>query len=256
MKKSHLIVSFFTILVLFSCKKEESVNSNPPVENLNGNIIFYIPEDYGVGKIFVSCNGISDTIDNFSKNSIYCDGGVKNFAKYNLPAGEYEMIAFSELPIPSTNSKIYWRKKFSINKSECKNMPLNYEQAKDTKKGSTGDLRFHLSWSENSKVDLNLIVTTPDGSEIYWYEREGQGGVMDVFSDCIVFPQFQENVFFPANAPEGEYKIKVVYSNYCESIIPNSVDFTLTVYNGLTPIKVWKGTNTSSNSSAMFEYNN
>lgn len=78
----------------------------------------------------------------------------------------------------------------------------------------SGKITVSLGWQ--TKDDLDLHVTTPDGSHIYYGNRSAGGGTLDV--DMNVYedecgPSAVENIFFPDPAP-GVYKVSVV--NYTD----------------------------------------
>ncbi|HEY8527712.1 MAG TPA: hypothetical protein VIL48_22290 [Acidimicrobiales bacterium] len=75
----------------------------------------------------------------------------------------------------------------------------------------TGDVQVTLRWT--SEADLDLHVTEPDGTEIYFANRgpTSTGGQLDVDSNVGCHREASvENVFWPTGrAPEGEYTIEV-----------------------------------------------
>jgi hypothetical protein len=75
----------------------------------------------------------------------------------------------------------------------------------------TGDVQVTLRWA--SEADIDLHVTEPDGTEI-WYGDKGPtatGGQLDVDSNVgCVQEASVENVFWPTGrAPSGSYTIEV-----------------------------------------------
>lgn len=94
----------------------------------------------------------------------------------------------------------------------------------------TGDVQATLIW--NSTNDLDLWVTDPRGTLIYFNNRtSSSGGELDVDANPgCQNPTNQpvENIFWPAGkAPTGEYVISVNYFQGCETSLPTS--FTLRV---------------------------
>lgn len=94
----------------------------------------------------------------------------------------------------------------------------------------TGDVQVTLIW--NSTNDLDLWVTDPRGTLIYFNNRtSSSGGELDVDANpgCQNrTSQPVENIFWPAGqAPAGEYVVSVNYFQGCETSLPTS--FTLRV---------------------------
>ncbi len=85
----------------------------------------------------------------------------------------------------------------------------------------TGDIQITLRW--NSTADLDLYVTTPDGSIIsFGQPTSSDGGTLDVDANAacspveIVSPPV-ENVFWPVGgAPSGTYSVQLNYFSECE----------------------------------------
>ncbi|GHU03874.1 hypothetical protein FACS1894147_08370 [Spirochaetia bacterium] len=81
----------------------------------------------------------------------------------------------------------------------------------------SGDVRVSLLWNNRNDLDLHLI--TPRGEEIYYARRrDSTGGMLDV--DMNVNGETTkpvENIFWgPGQAPQGQYKVKVVHYGYNE----------------------------------------
>ncbi len=83
----------------------------------------------------------------------------------------------------------------------------------------TGDVQVTLSWS--SRNDLDLHVTDPMGEEIFYrHNASASKGVLDIDSNAgcssNVSDQPIENIYWPFGvAPDGTYKITVVYYQNC-----------------------------------------
>ena len=86
-----------------------------------------------------------------------------------------------------------------------------------TIKGTPGNPRFNLQFTNEQKVDLDLYVQTPNGSLIYFQKKTGQGGSLDLdchCTNCINGPN--ENIYWtPGTAPAGTYKFYVKYYEKC-----------------------------------------
>lgn len=86
----------------------------------------------------------------------------------------------------------------------------------------TGDVQITLIW--NNTNDLDLWVTDPNGTRIYYgNRRSSSGGSLDVDANPAcnhLNPQPVENIYWPAGqAPNGNYTIEVHYYSPCESTI-------------------------------------
>lgn len=106
----------------------------------------------------------------------------------------------------------------------------------------TGDLQVTLVWHSSPPVDLDLYVTEPNGTVIYYgNETSTSGGALDRDNMCDEYIDGQpENIFWSA-PPTGQYKIEVDYWGGCESGSPTSVNYSVRVVN--------KGTATTYNGS-------
>lgn len=70
-----------------------------------------------------------------------------------------------------------------------------------------GDIKVTLTWDTTS--DIDLWVTEPDGTFIYYdYPESPNGGILD-YDDVDGYGP--ENIFWPENAPLGEYIVEVHY---------------------------------------------
>ncbi len=73
-----------------------------------------------------------------------------------------------------------------------------------------GDLRVSLAFPTDSDFDLHVL--TPLGNEIFFGNREADGGFLDVdqcISSCGTDSTHVENVVFSETAPRGEYRVWV-----------------------------------------------
>ncbi len=78
----------------------------------------------------------------------------------------------------------------------------------------SGKITVSLGWQ--TKDDLDLHVTTPDGSHIYYGNKSAGGGTLDVdmnVREDECGPSAVENIYFPEPMP-GVYKVSVV--NYTD----------------------------------------
>lgn len=87
-----------------------------------------------------------------------------------------------------------------------------------------------LRW--DNAADLDLHVTDPAGEEI-WYSSPAStsGGTLDVDAngDCSDDPPV-ENVFWPTGgAPNGTYRVTVVYYGACDTSTPANYQVTILV---------------------------
>ncbi len=107
---------------------------------------------------------------------------------------------------------------------------------------ATGDVQVTLTWGSTS--DLDLVVTDPDGNQIYYsVPFSPTGGKLDVDANGYCTPPLTtspvENIYWgPGQAPHGTYTVEVVYSIDCNSIggvayeVTVLVDGKSTTYNG------------------------
>jgi hypothetical protein len=80
----------------------------------------------------------------------------------------------------------------------------------------TGDVQVTLTWQAD--VDVDLYVTDPTGSTVYYGNRSvASGGELDRDNMCGDFAWGRpENVFWPpGRAPSGTYEVKVRYYGSC-----------------------------------------
>ena len=109
------------------------------------------------------------------------------------------------------------------------------EQRVSAKGGSiVGEIVISLGWSAD--VDLDIHVTTPDGTEIFYGATQADNGYLDV--DCLRSPcggaDPIENIAFSSTATErllrGTYKIEV--NVYSRSGYSGSIDAVVSVKSG------------------------
>ncbi|MEZ0395400.1 MAG: hypothetical protein ABWK53_03070 [Anaerolineales bacterium] len=86
----------------------------------------------------------------------------------------------------------------------------------------TGDVQITLIW--NNTNDLDLWVTDPYGTRIYYGNRHSSsGGSLDVDANPAcnnLNPQPVENIYWPSGgAPLGHYTVEVHYYSTCESTV-------------------------------------
>jgi hypothetical protein len=97
----------------------------------------------------------------------------------------------------------------------------------------TGDVQVTLIWHDTN--DLDLHVTDPAGTEIYFANRAAaSGGKLDVDANAVcraTTSEPRENIFWPTGmAPTGKYMVKVVYFDNCtEPATSSGFDVMLTV---------------------------
>lgn len=96
----------------------------------------------------------------------------------------------------------------------------------------TGKIQISLSW--DTETDQDLYVTTPAGNRIDYINKKWDGGELDRDDQDGFGP---ENVFWLADAPDGEYRIEV--NDYTET--PGENAFVIT-FNGLGVNRQFYGT--------------
>ncbi|PZP51459.1 MAG: hypothetical protein DI598_03150 [Pseudopedobacter saltans] len=115
-------------------------------------------------------------------------------------------------------------------------------------KGSPGNPRFNLQFTNGTKTDLDLHVLTPNGSEIYYANPSAQSGELDVdclCGDCPNGPN--ENIYWQSGAaPTGTYKVWVEYYDACDASMSSST-FTLRILKNSEVLKTYTGTLSPSN---------
>lgn len=113
-------------------------------------------------------------------------------------------------------------------------------------KGTPGNPRFNLQFTNSAKADLDIHVITPNGTEISYFNPAGQGGKLDLdclCGDCVNGPN--ENIYWtPGTAPSGNYKVWVEYYGSCNNAV-NASNYTLRVMNNSTVTNTYTGTLTN-----------
>jgi hypothetical protein len=91
----------------------------------------------------------------------------------------------------------------------------------DVEAVGSGALQVSLSWDTPTDVDLHLV--TPTGQEIYWANREAEGGELDLDSNaaCGIDGINNENITFAEDAPEGQYIARVDFWSDCGGLDAN-----------------------------------
>ena len=118
--------------------------------------------------------------------------------------------------------------------------------------GSAGNPRFNLQFTQG--YDLDLYVKTPNGTLIYYGNRTGQGGELDVDCTCTTGASngTGENVFWQ-NGPNGTYQYYVKFYSSCSSSNPNA-NYTVRVMNNSTVVQTHTGTLTSGGTTPTWTY--
>jgi uncharacterized protein YfaP (DUF2135 family) len=101
--------------------------------------------------------------------------------------------------------------------SNCKKAKEEEPVPEPTLAGKPGNPRFNLQFTNETNVDLDLYVQTPNGSKIYYSNQSAQGGELDVDCLCGTCPNGpNENIFWQdGTAPGGTYKFWVKYYGSC-----------------------------------------
>jgi uncharacterized protein YfaP (DUF2135 family) len=118
--------------------------------------------------------------------------------------------------------------------------------------GSAGNPRFNLQFTQG--YDLDLYVKTPNGTLIYYGNKFGQGGELDVDCTCTSGTSngTGENVFWQ-NGPAGTYQYYVKFYSSCSSPNPNA-NYTVRVMNNSTVVQTHTGTLTSGGTTPTWTY--
>lgn len=122
-------------------------------------------------------------------------------------------------------------------------------------KGTPGNPRFNLQFNNETGVDLDLHVLTPNGTEIYYSNPTGQGGTLDVdclCGDCPNGPN--ENIYWvEGTAPRGTYKFWVEYYEGCSGSGGTST-FTLRRIENSTVKEEYTGTMSTEGKSTVYSF--
>lgn len=122
-------------------------------------------------------------------------------------------------------------------------------------KGTPGDPRFNLVFDNEQNVDLDLHVLTPNGREIYYSNKNADGGSLDVDCLCSNCPNGpNENIYWvPGTAPHGTYKFWVEYYDDC-GVAGAASNFTLRRVVNSEVKETYTGTLSSQGKSAIYTY--
>jgi hypothetical protein len=84
-----------------------------------------------------------------------------------------------------------------------------FDSRREEAGGQTGEVTITLIW--DSDADLDLHVICPDGSRIFFDQKSGCGGLLDVDANVdSPVPNPAENIYWPeGSAPEGKYRVEV-----------------------------------------------
>ncbi|GEM_PF-2219539 len=100
---------------------------------------------------------------------------------------------------------------------------------------NSGELQVSLSW--NTSADMDLYVTEPDGTRIFWGATESEsGGTLDLDGNaaCETADERNENIYWPqGSASSGEYIVEVVQFDPCEAA--SGTDWRVTVLENGVP---------------------
>lgn len=130
----------------------------------------------------------------------------------------------------------------------CKKEPIQpADDQPGAIQGNPGNPRFNLQFTNGEKVDMDLHVLTPDGSEISYSYPQAQGGQLDVDCLCGECPNGpNENIYWDeGTAPHGTYKFWVEYYGDCDGM-GSSSDYTLRVMKNRQILNTYNGTLTPS----------
>jgi len=102
----------------------------------------------------------------------------------------------------------------------------------------SGDVQITLGW--NTGADLDLYVTDPSGATLFYNERNKRsriGGHLDhdARGDCRREQQNNriENVYWPAPARSGEYRVELHYFSPCAKAATTEATLSVVVENQL-----------------------
>jgi len=109
-------------------------------------------------------------------------------------------------------------------------------------KGSEGYPRFNLQFTGGTYNDVDLYVSTPNGSVISYKNLKAQNGRMDV--DCLCgdcSDGANENVFWEdGKAPKGIYKVWAEYFDPCV-VQEGSARYLIRIMKGGQELKAFSG---------------
>ena len=115
--------------------------------------------------------------------------------------------------------------------------------------GQDGSPRFNLTWSGSS--DLDLHVTDPTGSRIYFGNKtSSSGGMLDVDCRGNCSGGNSENITWTNGGPSGTYQVRVDY--FSGSV---AVNYTLTIRDGGITVRTENGILSSSGDEDTYTYN-
>lgn len=119
-------------------------------------------------------------------------------------------------------------------------------------KGSAGNPRFNLQFTNEQNVDMDLHVLTPNNFELYFANSQGDNGVLDIDCLCGVCANGpNENIYWsPGTAPHGEYKFWVEYYDDCGTSGSAST-YTLRLMRNSDVLETYTGTLTSQGSKSQ-----
>jgi hypothetical protein len=253
----YLTLCSIAFILIAGCKKGGTSTGNSPTPPsttaTQGQAVIYLKQDCNVGNVTVTINNVNKLISGYSSYAPDCDQD-STFAIYSLDPGTYKVNA--------TAGNLGWTGSFTVTAGQCTAFYLSCDGVVQALTGTPGNPRFNLQHSTG--VDFDLHLMTPDNSVISSYTTSGQGGKMDLSSNCLGsdtspgiggFTQTTENIYWlSGTAPHGTYQFWVQYSNYCGStLIPGN--YTLRVMNGLTTLKTYTGTlNASTTKSATYTF--
>lgn len=120
----------------------------------------------------------------------------------------------------------------------------------ETLEGNPGNPRFNLQFTNEEAVDLDLYVTTPDGSIIYYDNLEADGGKLDLdclCGECLNGPN--ENIYWiDGTAPKGTYTFWVEHYANCDGgDISSTSNFTLRLIKNNVILAKYTGTLSKTN---------
>ncbi len=198
------VITLFSLTLFFSCtKKSESQYGSG-----RGQVMFWT-QLANTGIITIHLNNETKTLSYYHSNVPPCDN--QNVVTWTLPAGTYTMSATSV-------SGGSWSGTVTVEEGVCISREfLTPGGGGGGIVGASGNPRFNLQFNNEQNVDLDLHVLTPNGIELYFSNKSGDGGQLDVDCLCGTCPNGpNENIYWePGTAPHGQYKYWVQYYNNC-----------------------------------------